>query len=63
MPELQNLGWANSWSETPEIVKKCREQSGHDVTGVDVWTQYRGLEHHVVTCKSCNYVYRYDYGD
>lgn len=28
-PKVQDLGWANGWQETPDIVKKCREL-GHD---------------------------------
>jgi hypothetical protein len=56
-----NLGWANSWEDTPEIVKKCREAK-HTRSDVDVGPRNRGLEH-VVKCTTCNYVYRYDSSD
>jgi hypothetical protein len=58
---MQNLGWANSWSETPDIVKKCQENK-HSVSDVDVGPPNRGIEH-VVKCVICRYVYRYDSSD
>jgi len=59
-PKVKNLGWANGWSETPEIVKKCREL-GHqrsdnsDAPGVP----YKCFVH-TVRCDICGYVYKYD---
>lgn len=57
----QDLGWMNSWNETPEIVLNC-QKAGHTITNVDVGTPHRGIEH-VVKCNVCNYVYRYDSSD
>ena len=58
---MEDLGWANNWRETPEIVKKCRALK-HSRTDKDVGPPHRGLEH-VVTCEICGYVYRYDSSD
>jgi len=60
-PAVQDFGWANSWSETPDLVKKCRE-AGHKVSDIDVGPPFRGLEN-VVRCDICGYVYRYDSSD
>jgi hypothetical protein len=57
----KNLGWANDWTEDPEIIKKCKEAK-HPTSDVDVGPPHRGIEH-VVKCDICNYVYRYDSSD
>jgi len=58
----RDLGWANSWRETPEEVKRCREQ-GHRTTDIDKGRPpHRGLDH-VVTCDVCRIVYHYDSSD
>jgi len=60
---MTNLGWQNGWKEVPEIVKRCNEacKAGekHEIT------ESRGPWNctHVVTCKTCQYVYKYDSGD
>ena len=51
---LLDLGWANGWAETPEIVKKC----AHRPADVPL-----GSCAHRVTCASCGYTYAYDSGD
>jgi hypothetical protein len=58
---MEDLGWANNWIETPEIVKK-RTALKHSRTDKDVGPLHRGLEH-VVKCDICGYVYRYDSSD
>ena len=61
MSAVLDLGWANSWPETPPEVTKCREL-GHTPTDRDVGPPNRGIEH-VVRCDVCAYVYRYDSSD
>lgn len=56
-PAFQDLGWANGWKETPQIVKKCREEK-HKVVNLDR-SGNRGL-HHEVKCTICKYIYHYD---
>ena len=59
--EMKNLGWANGWTEAPEIVKKCKE-AGHQPKHEERGPRNRGLEN-VVTCEECGYIYRYDSSD
>jgi len=61
MEHLIDLGWQNYWTETPEIVKKCKRK-GHKPTDRDVGPPFRGLEH-IVQCNLCKYIYRYDSSD
>lgn len=61
MDEIQNLGWANSWNKTPQIVIDCRAAK-HEISDIDEGPPHRGMEH-VVRCTKCNYVYRYDSSD
>lgn len=56
-----NLGYANGWSETPEVVKACRQKQ-HGKSGYmretrlgNCLTQYE--------CGECNYYYRVDSSD
>jgi len=58
---MEDLGWANGWVETPDIVKKCEELK-HVTSDIDYGPPHRGLEHRVV-CKICNYIYYYDSSD
>ncbi len=58
---LKDLGWANNWKSEPPAVKRCGKL-GHKRKDVDVGPANRGLEN-VVTCRICNYVYRYDSSD
>ena len=54
MPERKNLGYANGWKDTPEIVKKC-EEMGHK--------QYHrvvGNCDHEYGCVECGYSYSVD---
>ncbi len=52
-----HLGWANSWSEDPPIVKKCKEL-GH---GIQVVVEHDlKRSDHIVTCRKCGYWYYYD---
>lgn len=59
-----DLGWHNNKNCQPVIdnmTKRCREL-GHERRDVDMGGGFRGLEH-VVSCKDCKYVYRYDSSD
>jgi hypothetical protein len=59
-PVVKNLGWANGWSETPEIVKKCRELN-HDVSDKSdaPGVPYKCFTN-TVRCDICGYYYKYD---
>lgn len=59
---MKDLGWANSWSETPAEVTACREKN-HKRSDVDVGPPHRGMEHVVKCLDGCDYVYRYDSSD
>jgi len=59
--QFTDFGWANSWWETPELVRRCKELR-HKCSDRDVGPPHRGLEH-VVKCAECRYVYRYDSSD
>ena len=57
---MKDLGWANGWKETPEIVTKCREarKNGekHEMEGgKGPWSCTS-----VTTCKTCGYTYMVD---
>lgn len=55
-PKLKDLGWANGWTSTPQVVKKCHEQK-HDIktkTQGGVTTTY---------CPIDNYMYKTDSSD
>lgn len=56
-PKVKNLGWANGWGDTPEIVERCRKLK-HQILDVD-HSRMRGTNHEV-RCDICGYVYRYD---
>lgn len=60
--KLTNLGYMNSWSETPEIVVKCNELD-HGKKGIkEVDSDYsRCLT--TVRCPECGYIYRIDSSD
>ena len=51
---VQDLGWANGWGETPDIIKKCREAK-HKTEEMTP-----RMFDHVVRCDICGYVYKYD---
>lgn len=52
--KMLDLGWANGWGETPEVVRTCQHPK------VDVAI---GSCLHQVTCPECRFTYRYDSGD
>ena len=54
MSEILDLGYANRWKETPEIVTKCVEQ-GHIRFGKTV-----GKCLHEYRCGACHYKYLVD---
>lgn len=54
---IKDLGWANGWIKTPDIVEKCRKLQ-HRVYDIDR-SGMRGSKHEV-RCDICRYVYRYD---
>lgn len=58
MEDRKDFGWANSWRDTPEVVKACIEAK-HKTTDIDVGPPFKGMKH-VVVCQICNYVYLYD---
>ena len=54
---MEDLGYANGWDKTPEIIKEC-EQKGHreEVRNVGrCLTEY--------SCAICGYKYTIDSGD
>jgi len=58
-PVVKDLGWANGWKETPEIIKKCKELK-HETINKDVSSRPgRGL-HNTTRCDICGYIYHYD---
>ena len=57
---MSNLGWANGWNETPEIVVKCQEL-GHQKSSIDR-SHGRGADNEV-RCNTCGYVFHYDSSD
>ena len=62
MTEYKDFGWANGWSEEPEIVKKCKD-AGHRRTITDIGrSPMRGLDN-LVRCDICRYEYHYDSSD
>ena len=54
--EELDLGWANSWGEEPEVVRRCKARR-HKTR--DRRVRPFGHEHEVV-CLRCGYVYKYD---
>lgn len=59
-----DLGWHNNPHCRPAIdaaIKRCTEKK-HLRRDADVGGGQRGLEH-VVSCKECKFVYRYDSSD
>jgi hypothetical protein len=54
MPERKELGYANGWKDTPEIVKKCAEL-GHKQYHLVV-----GNCDHEYGCVECGYSYLVD---
>jgi hypothetical protein len=55
--EIVDLGYANGWGETPEIVKKCWEQD-HEREGGNIG---RCLSETI--CRICGYKYKIDSSD
>ena len=54
-PEIQDLGVANGWKETPEIVRECLVRSDHINTTTKI-----GRTRTEVRCDICGYRYEYD---
>lgn len=58
IPLVLDLGWANGWNETPEIVEQCWQKNhplnkyNHDRTQHGYDTEVR--------CDICGYVYHFD---
>ena len=55
--ELKDLGWANGWKASPEIVVLCELSSDHHNT--DTFDRRFGFTHRV-QCDKCGYFYQYD---
>ena len=51
---IKDLGFANSWKETPSEVLRC-EELGHEKSG-----KTTGNCLHEIGCKICGYFYRVD---
>ncbi len=51
--EIKDLGYANGWKETPEIVKECREKHKQRSRTI-------GNCLHEYYCDKCGYVYKVD---
>jgi len=51
------FGYANSWSEYPEVIQNCRAQ-GHKVKDYRIGGAYG--HNNEVRCDICRYMYRYD---
>jgi hypothetical protein len=59
---MEDLGWANSWKEEPELVRKCDEAcDAGDCHELFFETIGNCLTR--VTCKTCGYTYQIDSGD
>lgn len=57
-PAVIDLGWANGWSKTPGIVKRCRDSVG---LCEREHRSLAGFSHdHQVRCDTCGYVYKYN---
>lgn len=59
-----DLGWLNNLGDQPLIdatTEQCKKM-GHHRRDFDTGEGFRGMEH-VVGCKDCKYVYRYDSSD
>jgi hypothetical protein len=52
--KYRDLGYANSWGEPPEVVKRCQDL-GHKLEGEQVYNCV--VEHR---CPVCKYYYRID---
>lgn len=55
--EMTELGIANSWKETPEILKECRKQN-HVIVSKNLGRCYNQY-----CCTICNYHYTVDSSD
>jgi hypothetical protein len=55
---VTNLGTANSWKETPQIVTDCQERN-HE----RIYTTNGGRGITVITCTVCGYTYKVDSTD
>lgn len=53
-PKVRDLGWANGWKATPEVVSKCLE-ADHKTIDREV-----RLCDHEIRCDICGYRYRMD---
>ncbi len=56
-----NLGWANSWNETPAIVTECRK-ARHKVKDKNLDGNMRGHDT-LYWCDECGYEYHVDSSD
>lgn len=59
MNDMKDLGYANGWKETPEIVKKCNSLRKQDVTHTG-WCRRVGNCLHEYGCDVCGYFYLVD---
>ena len=53
---LKDLGWANGWLETPEIVRICRKL--HHMTSEEDCPPWSCVT--LITCEDCQYIYKID---
>ena len=59
-PVIKDLGWANGWYKTPDIVKKCRELGHHRIDRSDAPGVPYKCFNHTVRCDICGYFFKYD---
>lgn len=57
-----NLGYANGWVETPEIIEKCRESRDRGEKH-ETWSRNDGRCLNSYGCKTCGYEYKVDSSD
>jgi hypothetical protein len=55
---MKDLGYANGWAETPEIIKNCRQHNNHKIHSKKI-----GRCIHQTTCETCDYTYKVDSSD
>jgi len=52
------LGWANGWTDEPQIVKDCKAEN-HPFKERNLDPTMHGFDH-LVWCNICGYEYHYD---
>ena len=58
---MENLGYANGWQDTPEIVKKRELRDAGEKH--QIWSRNEGRCLNAYGCETCGYEYRVDSSD